>query len=145
VLPGGAGYRLTCRSAEVVTAACGPAWPCICVVGSQSGSRNLVSGANFREPGPDAIADRASNHRPHLKEREAAETYQRHGSNPTKPDLISTAVSAQKAVSIRRAEVTLLPARPARCGEAEIEWRGQADLLAVGAVGRHLIPLPAFG
>ena len=49
------------------------------------------------------------------------------------------------AVTIGKAEVTLLPARPARCGKAEIEWRGQVDLLAVGAVGRHLIPLPAFG
>jgi hypothetical protein len=64
---------------------------------------------------------------------------------PTQPDLISRGVSGQKAVTIGKAEVTLLPARPARCGEAEIEWRGQVDLLAVGAVGRHLIPLPAFG
>jgi hypothetical protein len=54
-------------------------------------------------------------------------------------------VSGQKAVTIGKAEVTLLPARPGRCDEAEIEWRGQVDLLAVGAVGRHLIPLPAFG
>jgi hypothetical protein len=35
--------------------------------------RNLVSGANVRKPGPDAIADRVFNHRPHLEEREAAE------------------------------------------------------------------------
>ena len=66
-----------------------------------------------------------------------------YGSNPTQPDLICTAVSGQKAVSFGKAEVTLLPARPGRCGEAEIEWRGQVDLLAAGAVGRHLIPLPA--
>jgi hypothetical protein len=52
-------------------------------------------------------------------------------------------VSGQKAVTTGKTEVTLLPARPGRCGKAEIEWRGQVDLLAVGAVGRHLIPLPS--
>ena len=39
----------------------------------------------------------------------------------------------------------LLPAWPGRRGEAEVEGRGQADLLAVSAIGCHLVPFPAFG
>ena len=81
--PGGVGYRLTCRSAEVITAGGGLAWPCICGrwlpvwLPVWLPGISLAVLTNVRKPGPDAIADRVSNHRPHLEEREAAETYER--------------------------------------------------------------------
>ena len=39
---------LTCPSAAVIMAGCGPTWPCAWSLAPRSAPRNLVSGANVR-------------------------------------------------------------------------------------------------